>query len=273
MPIITLTTDYGLKDHYVAVAKAILMSKNPLVQLVDVTHCIECYDIGRASYVVSGAYPYFPKDTIHLIAVDAELHPKASFLVMKMNDHYFVAPDNGTLSLVQEQNEGFEWIVRVHSLTIYAHLMDLYAEIVLAIHQGTLAQIGEKVERESCVTLRNTQPQIVDNGNAIRGNFMHEDHYGNLITNVSLAFFEKVGQGRPFTFSASRYSIQRIHQYYADFDVEQKPLNDYMGQALLLFNSENFLQIAIYKGSVDSSCSVNTLLNLSSNDTFIIQFN
>src|SRR5690606_40059013 len=105
MAIITLTTDYGLRDFYVALAKGVLNSRFPDVTVVDISHEIDLYNIGMGSYVLKNAFAYFPTKTIHIFAVDASFSEKKDYLVMEYKNQYFIAPDNGALSLILVDDE------------------------------------------------------------------------------------------------------------------------------------------------------------------------
>ncbi len=271
MPIITLTTDFGIKDHYVAAAKGMLLQKNPDAQLIDVSHCIDLYHIGNASYVLFGAYKHFPEKTVHIVSVDAELYDQSYFLLMVYDGHYFLSADNGALSLLVANNQP-DWLFRLHISSGITSSMALFADVISKMETQPLTALGDEITMEDCVQLTEMKPQVIDEGNAIRGSFIYEDHYGNAITNVSKSLFEKIGKGRAFDFMASRYTLSRINAFYSDFNTEVKPLGDFVSQALLLFNSDHFLQLSIYKGNIQQSGTVKSLLGLGYRDTFIIQF-
>jgi S-adenosylmethionine hydrolase len=103
MSIITLTTDYGLKDYFVGALKGKLLSNNPDVTIVDISHDIDPFNTVEASYVISAACFSFPKGTVHLIGVDLELTKENKHIVMKCHDSYFIAADNGILSMLSQK--------------------------------------------------------------------------------------------------------------------------------------------------------------------------
>ena len=105
MPIITLTTDWGLRDHYLASFKGELMSRSPDIQLVDISHEIEHFDILQASFVIRNCFEKFPKGTLHFIGIAGNITEKnkndqRNFLVVKSNGHYFIGEDSGIFSLI-----------------------------------------------------------------------------------------------------------------------------------------------------------------------------
>ena len=103
MSIITLTTDYGLKDHFVGALKGKILSEYPEAQIIDISHDIDPFNIVEASYIIGAAYSSFPKGTIHLIGVDMELNKENLHIVMQWNDSYFIAADNGILSMLSQK--------------------------------------------------------------------------------------------------------------------------------------------------------------------------
>jgi S-adenosylmethionine hydrolase len=103
MPIITLTTDLGLKDHYVASVKGAILSQIPDVSIVDITHSIEAFNISQTAYVIRNCYKNFPAGSIHILGVDSELSLKNSHLAVFAGGHYFIGTDNGTFSLLFDE--------------------------------------------------------------------------------------------------------------------------------------------------------------------------
>src|SRR5690606_9437010 len=100
MSIITLTTDYGLKDHFVGALKGKILSEFPEATIVDISHDIDAFNISETSYIIGAAYSSFPKGTVHLIGVDIELNDHNQHIVMQWNDQYFICADNGILSIL-----------------------------------------------------------------------------------------------------------------------------------------------------------------------------
>ena len=100
MQIVTLTTDYGYTDYYVAALKGKILSKSPLVQLIDISHNIESYDIIQGAYFVSQSIHSFPDNTIHLVAISNYLEGNNRLIATRKNNQYFIGPDNGIFSLV-----------------------------------------------------------------------------------------------------------------------------------------------------------------------------
>nr|WP_317632822.1 SAM-dependent chlorinase/fluorinase [uncultured Flavobacterium sp.] len=271
MSIITLTTDFGLKDHFVAVAKGKLLSLMPNCQIIDVTHRVDFYNVTYASYIVNGICDVFPKDTIHIVCVDAELYEVENFVAIYWNDQYFLAPNNGILGILTEQFPA-DLIVELEVDTTVKCAMDLFVQTAAKITEGEkLQNLGKTVE--TCATFVEVKAKISNDGNSIRGTIIYEDHYGNAVINVSKKMFTDVRKDRNFIVSiGSRYKISRINKFYSDFNLEIKTLKDYEGDALLIFNELDLLQLSLYKSSPVKTGSVKSLLGLTYRDSITIEF-
>ena len=103
MPIVTFTSDFGLNDYYVALIKGAMLCENPNLNIVDITHNINNYDIVQAAFILKNSYESFPKGTIHILSVNSFHDRKRKFLAIRHNEHYFVGPDNGIFSLLFDE--------------------------------------------------------------------------------------------------------------------------------------------------------------------------
>ncbi len=103
--IITLTSDFGLKDHYVGALKGMMYSKLPEINIVDISHQISPFALQEAAYLINASYRHFPQETIHLILVDAEISPSTKPLIVKWENHYFLSADSGILSLLTSNKQ------------------------------------------------------------------------------------------------------------------------------------------------------------------------
>ncbi|WP_177764942.1 S-adenosyl-l-methionine hydroxide adenosyltransferase family protein [Flavobacterium sp. I3-2] len=271
MSIITLTTDFGIKDHFVAVAKGKLLSLMPNCQIIDVSHNVDFYNITNASYIINGVCDAFPKDTIHIVCVDAELYEVDSFVALHWNEQYFLAPNNGILGVLTEQYPA-DLIVELEVNANAKCAMDVFVQTASKISNGDkLENLGNVVAE--CVTFVDVKPIVSNDENSIRGTIVYEDHYGNAVINVSKRMFNDIGKGRNFRMSiGSRYKISRINNYYSDFNLEVKSLKDYEGDALLIFNELDFLQLSLYKSNPVKTGSVKSLLGLTYRDSVTIEF-
>lgn len=254
MAIVTLTTDYGLKDYYVAQLKGAILTQTPSVQLVDISHQIPQHNIVQAAYIVRNAYFTFPEGSIHIIGVNNHYAKESSFLVTKHNKHYFILPDNGLLSLIFEELPNAIYSLRIEPTQCFL-IKNLYATVIRhLLEDGALADIGQEVKTiDQRITLK-----PVTSASRIRGSVIHIDYYENVILNITSDLFHQLGHGRPFELYFKRYDpITKLSTHYQDVPI---------GETLCLFNSANYLEIAINMGKAAS------MLGLQIDDTIQIDF-
>ena len=263
--IITLTTDFGLKDHYVGALKGMIYSKNPNVNIVDISHQISPFVIHEASYAVSSSYSYFPEGTLHLILVDAEINEENRPVLVEWNKHYFLSSDNGILSLITHGAVPENII-----LLPFGEITDstsFFVEKATELISGkSIFDLGQKIE-----SLKEVPPlkaTVSKDNNRITGNIIHIDRYGNAISNVSKELFEKVRNGRNFQILFRSYRITKIHQSYIDYSTEKTVET---GGKIALFNPSDLLEIALYKGNPKSG-TASSLLGLDYHATISVQF-
>lgn len=255
MQVVTLTTDFGNQDYYVAELKGALLSIAGQVELVDVSHSISSYDIVQASFYVQNIYNKFPLGTIHIVAVHHYYSRKNRILVFKRDGHFFVAPDNGVASLLFEDLKIGEIFTIDESELQFDTIVDIYAHVVGYIkHNLPVEEIGPRVD--SINKKLQLEPVITDN--QIRATIMHVDHYDNVIVNLKKEEFEQIRNGRKFElYYKQNEPIDHISRMYSDVVV---------GEVLCMFNSDGYLEIAINMGKASS------MLNLFRNETIQINF-
>ncbi len=272
MSIITLTTDYGIKDHFVASVKGKILTEIPQAQIVDVSHCIDLYNIANASYVLFGAYSNFPKGSLHMVLVEAEMFDQTSFLLTKFNDHFFLTANNGTITLLATADDETE-IVDLKIPDFCNDTVSLYTYVANELFKNvSCSSLGTKINYNDCELLVELRPKVADDENSIRGSVIYMDHYGNAVTNISKELFERVRNGRKYVINAVKYRINRINEFYADFNTESKTLREYEGDMLFIFNDLDFLQMSIYKSDYENVGNAKTLFGVSYRDTVIIEF-
>jgi S-adenosylmethionine hydrolase len=155
MSIITLTTDYGTKDHFVGALKGKIYSQEPNLTIVDISHQVDPFNISEASYIVNAAYSSFPKSTVHIIGIDIEKTDSKKHLAMQWNDHYFIAADNGILSILIDNIKPQKIVeINIHDrLLPDATDMDVFITVaVLLAKGGSLNVIGKEVTTLTQVT-------------------------------------------------------------------------------------------------------------------------
>lgn len=272
MSIITLTTDYGLKDHFVGALKGKLLSEHPEVTVIDISHHIDPFNIAEAAYIIGAAYSSFPKGTVHLIGVDIELNENNQHIAMQWNDHYFICADNGILSmLVQKIVPQKVVTINIHDrLPIEATDLDVFVKVACHLSKGGLLNvIGKEIKTIKEVT----ELQAVTQDNLIKGYIIYIDHLGNAVTNISKKLFLEMGKGRPYEIKFKGQSIKTILPKYSDIVVSDKyTWKDYEGEKLSLFNEAGFLEIAIFRSNPDTVGSASSLLGLQYRDLITIEF-
>jgi S-adenosylmethionine hydrolase len=274
MSIITLTTDFGWKDHFVGALKGKILSENSGVQIVDISHDIDLFNISEASYVVNASYSSFPKGTVHLIGVDNERNQETQHIAMEWNDHYFICADNGILSILTQKIKPQKIVeINIHD-RLPSHSTHIDVFITVANHLakgGALSVVGKEIT--AIKALNELQPTVANDFGHIKGYVVYIDHFGNCVTNISQKLFSDIGKSRPFEIKFGTKSIKKIHQSYSDFNVrENYTLKDYEGEKLALFNEAGFLEIAIYKSNPRTTGTAHSLLGLKYRDVVNITF-
>jgi S-adenosylmethionine hydrolase len=257
MAIITLTTDWGFKDHYTGAVKGALLSLVPDVTIVDITHQIPIFDIEPASFVIRNCYYNFPKGTIHIIGINTEASIETPHMAILYDGHYFIGADNGIFSLIfsGKPEKIVELNITQDSDYFTFSTRDVFVKAAALILQGKkLEEIG--FEKTSLNEQLHLNPVI--EANTIKGNVIYLDSYENVITNITEKLFREVGKARKFVITfRSGYEIEAISQAYKDVDP---------GEKLALFGSSGNLEIAINMGNASS------LLGLKMRDSVRIDF-
>ncbi len=260
MPIITLTTDLGSKDHYVAIIKGEIYKRIKDINIVDISNDINKFDIQEAAFVFKNSYKHFPEGTVHIIGVDEELCIENQHLAIEINKQYIIGPDNGIFSLILDDVKA-EKIVQLN-IEIDSDFLTFYIKDVFVsaachlIRGGTLEMIGKQIEnyKNQSATLK-----AVITNNSIRGSIIHIDSYGNTTTNINKNTFDKVGLGRPFNILYGKHSekISKIHKKYKDVE---------LGERLAIFSNSGQLEISMNQGKA------NELLGLRIHDIVRVDF-
>ncbi|MFZ4263088.1 SAM hydrolase/SAM-dependent halogenase family protein [Sphingobacterium sp. HJSM2_6] len=258
MGVITLTTDLGNRDFYQAALKGSIISLLPDVRLVDISHDIPLFRIQHAAFVISNAYPYFPKNTVHLIGIDTVFQEGSRYLAMAYNDHYFVAADNGIFSIILGEAKPSELVeINIMQDLRYLHfpLADILTKAACHIaNGGKLTDIGFPIDN----AVQKVTLQPVYNHHSIKGHVAYIDSFGNVISNISKELFNKIQKGRDFILRFKRNETLNKMSWHYNEVIE--------GEMLCLFGISNYLEIAINKGNASQ------LLGLHHDETIMIEF-
>ncbi len=272
MSIITLTTDYGLKDHFVGALKGKLLSEYPEATIIDISHNIDAFNVAEAAYIIGAAYSSFPKATVHLIGVDIELNSENQHIAMQWNDQYFVCADNGILSMLIQKIVPQKLVtINIHDrLPSDATDLDVFVKVACHLAKGGLPNvIGKEIKEIKEVT----ELQAVVQDHQIKGYVIYSDHLGNAVTNISKKLFLEMGKGRPYEIKFKNQTIKTILPKYSDIGISEKyPLKYYEGEKLAIFNEAGFLEIAIFRSNPDTVGSASSLLGLTYRDLVTIDF-
>lgn len=275
MAIITLTTDFGEKDHYAGAIKGAIYCESEEFKIVDISHSVQPFNILEAAYIIQNAYTSFPKGTIHIIGIDSELNKENKHVAVQLDDHYFICADNGIMSMICAEIAPQKMVeINIHDKIVSNFpVLDVFVKVACHIARGgTLEVVGKVIERLK--PIKNMLPFVNDEQTQIIGSVIYIDNYGNVITNIRRKFFESVQKGRRFTISARNYPFHEIHSKYSDivdFSIDEEKRNS-EGRKLALFNSSDYLEIAIYKSDNSTVGSASTLLGLQMRDTVTINF-
>jgi S-adenosylmethionine hydrolase len=256
MGVLTLLTDFGYRDHYVAALKARLLHLGPTLPVMDITHGVEPYNIAHAVHVLRAVFRDFPKGTTHLITVSdygasaAGAVATPAWHAAEHEGHFFVAADNGLLPLlcdgVPAQLVRLDGAAQAPASPALAAgtlqpvslnpTRDILAPAAVRLAQGQpLSSLGTAVT--DLYLLTNRQLRLQDN--RITGHVVHVDHYGNLITNISREAVEVVGRGRPATVHFGREVVRELRPHFA----AAPP-----GEIVCIFNPQGCLSVAINQG-------------------------
>ena len=248
MRIVTLTSDLGYRDHYLAIVKATLLSKNPEFQIIDLSCEIKNHNIADAAYILKNSLPHFPANTIHLVAIKFSQESSKSenqigmdnsrYLVTRYKDQYILCPDAGLFSLIDA-----EFKESVYQLYYEGHhknhffLKDVFVDAALHISQNKAL---EEIASLTSDYYRATQFESYLTGNILKGKAIYVDSFGNIVTNITKKRFEEVVGKRSFTIT---FPAKRIDKIYNTYDEVKH------GAALVLFNSSGYLEVAVNGGS------------------------
>jgi len=275
MAIITLTTDFGLKDHFVGTLKGTIYKELADAKIVDISHDISPFNIQECAYILENSYKSFPEGTIHIVGVDSEPTPENQHIAVLIDGHYFISANNGVIGLITSERKP-EKVVELNipnPLHGSFPVMDVFVQVACHIARGgTLEVVGKPFEQLK--DLREFAPSVTDNGNKIIGSIIYIDNYGNVVTNIHKNFFEAYRKGRDFELNARTTKIKKVHNKYSDiinFDLEKSQRKG-AGDVLALFNSADYIELAIYKSDLNTVGGASTLLGLDYRDTITVNF-
>jgi hypothetical protein len=241
---ITLMTDFGMKDGNVGVMKGVIWGIAPGIPIADLSHLISPQNIPEAALVLARSAPYFPAGTVHVVVVDPGVGTARHPIAARLGEQFYVGPDNGTLTVWLEQVEKSGWMVQVvvldqpgYWLPQVSHVFhgrDIFAPCAAHLANGTaLEDLGTPIASP----LRLSLPQPTRRGNVLRGEVIHIDHFGNVSTNIRA---EHLGEPQEVRL---RLSGAEIHGLVRTFG-ERPP-----GELVALYGSTGSLIVSVVNGS------------------------
>src|SRR5665213_139873 len=243
MAIITLTTDWGTRDYYIAIIKGIIYSNLPDAKIVDISHDISSFDYLEAQHVIKNAYPYFPPKTVHLIGLENHSGKlNSNPIAINYKDQFFVGHDDGIFSLIfGELTDGIVEIDVSHMENKMFLVRDVMLKAVIHLAKGgSMDDLGTK--KNSIAQRMLSTPAFEKN--SIRGSVVYVDKFENIVTNISKELFDKVRNGRKFNILINhKYYIHRLSTSYNDVGE---------AESVSYFNSEGFLEISMNLGKTAS---------------------
>ncbi|MBT4958829.1 MAG: SAM-dependent chlorinase/fluorinase [Flavobacteriaceae bacterium] len=275
MPVITLTSDFGNKDHFVGSVKGSLNNEIPNVNIIDISNDISPFNIIEGAYIIENAYKNFPEGSVHIIGVDSEKTPEKKHLVIKLDGHYFICADNGIMSLVANRIKPEKIIeINIHNSSSSSFtVLDVFVKVAAHIYRGgSIDLVGNKIFQLK--ELYDINPILNEKSNEITGNVIYIDNYENVVTNISKLVFEEFGKSRPYVINARNYKFNSIVNSYSEsikFDIK-KELRKEEGKKIALFNKANFLELAIYKSNPLITGGASSLFGLKYRDVVTIKF-
>jgi len=237
-PILTLTTDFGLADHYVGVMKGVILGICPQVQLVDISHQARPFAIEEGAYLITQAYRYFPKKTVHVVVVDPGVGSARRPILMEAAGQYFVAPDNGVLAMIYAREKHKVRLISNpryfrHPVSRTFHGRDIFAPVAAHLAAGVApARMGKCIAdylRPPFEKPRQTGPRTWV------GRILKIDHFGNVVTNFHADEFPEIEE-----LTIGRAKARRLLGSYA----EAQP-----GELFAIVGSAGYLEVSLNQGS------------------------
>lgn len=259
--LITLLTDFGTADAFVASVKGVILSVNPKATIVDITHAIPPHGIRQAAFILKSAYRYFPKGTIHAVVVDPGVGGSRKPLLIVHPMGYFIGPDNGVFSYIYKEKvklhvyrlNNIQYRLKKYSPTFDGR--DLFAPVAAWLSKGVAPEkLSQRVK--DYVSFPISEPRQLADGKLI-GQVIHTDRFGNLITNItSVELKPWLATGKTLTITIKGQTIKELKQFYA----QASP-----SELCALINSDDHLEIFCYQSSAQS------LLNATEDEPVTVQ--
>jgi S-adenosyl-L-methionine hydrolase (adenosine-forming) len=250
-PIITLTTDFGTNDYLVGAMKGVILNINPAARIVDINHHVAAFDILDGALAIASAYKYFPPRTVHIVIVDPGVGTERRPLLVSGEKHYFIAPDNGVLSMIFErENCVVRHVTSEHyflsPISPTFHGRDVFAPTAAWLAKAWQTEaFGEEITDY----VRFTMPKAKPAGNAVKGVVLRVDTFGNLMTNLTTEDVPPaaVASG-DIKLAVNGKEVRKMARTFGD---------GIPGEPIAVFGSAGYLEIAVNRGNAARTLGVN----------------
>lgn len=249
--IITLTTDYGTNDHLVGTVKGVILKINPEATIIDITHNVAAFDLLDGALAIGAAYSYFPPRTIHIVVVDPGVGTERRPLLATADNQYFIAPDNGVLSLVYDRDPSV--VVRHANAEHYFlqpvsktfHGRDVFGPIAAWLSKGwQTAAMGEEIQDYKRFAIPKPKPS----DGVVKGIVMRVDNFGNLITNFRVEDLpEDALKHGKLAFQLGTHEISHFVETFSEGNANE---------AIAYVGSSGYVEIAVNKGNASRTLAM-----------------
>jgi len=246
----TLLTDFGTKDHYVASMKGAILNINPECLLIDITHEVNPHDIEEGAFILASTYSYFPKGTVHLSVVDPGVGGIRRPILIVTQNYFFVGPDNGLFTFVAQREKVKQVVALTKKKYFFSkvsstfHGRDIFAPVAAHLSLGIKpSAFGHKID--SLEWLGFEGPFIKEG--KLLGEILHVDTFGNLVSNIDEGKLFRFIQGRPFVIRVGRKTIRGLKKGYWEGNKDE---------AIALLGSGGFLEISVREGDAQKVLKV-----------------
>jgi S-adenosyl-L-methionine hydrolase (adenosine-forming) len=256
-PIVTLTTDFGLADHFVGVMKGVILSICPEAHLVDISHGVAPFAITQGAFLIAQAYRYFPKKTVHVVVVDPGVGTARRPILLEAAGQYFIAPDNGVLAMIYSREKhkvraitNDKFFLKPVSQTF--HGRDIFAPAAAHLATGAApARMGKRIEDYVRPFFVKPQPA---GKRSWSGRVLNIDRFGNIITNFHVDDFPDLAR-RPFLVTLGSRHVDRLARNYAARR---------SGELFMIAGSSGYLEVSVNQQSAAqmTGCEIGALVTL-----------
>ncbi len=216
MRTIAIITDFGNKDNFAGVMKAVMLSVNPSLRFIDITHQVYPHNIKEAAFILLKSYRFFPRNTIFLVVVDPAVGTKRHPIAIKTANYYFVGPDNGVLYPAASEDK-IKRIALLNKKKFFTrnvsstfHGRDIFAPVAAHLTKKSFTKIGEKIKKIRKLTF----PEPHTANNFLIGHILYIDNFGNMVTNIKKEELVSFTKKKKFTAYIKRKAIKNLYDAY-----------------------------------------------------------